>query len=335
MGTSCVIQAPGKINLHLRVGERRGDGYHELESIFLCLDFADTLCFEIGAPDAAFRTGAGAGAQAGAGPSPACFIRFTGGLEPSWTEALAPDRNIITRAAALFRERTGFDKPVQVCLEKRIPLGGGLGGGSSDAASTLLALDALAGTALSRDALLEMAAALGSDVPFFLSGGAALVTGRGENIRPLEAPGCFWVVLVNPGFPSGTAEAFALLDEARRSGGAGETAAAKKSGEALIDALKKSPAFWPYGNDFLPLFLASFPDGEISEAGMAYRDMLVDLRVQGAEFSGLSGAGSTCFGLFTKKGAAKKAVQELLRRWNFVELTFSLARSAKAVVQYD
>jgi 4-diphosphocytidyl-2-C-methyl-D-erythritol kinase len=317
------------------VGGRRGDGYHELESIFLCLDFADTLRFEIGAPDAAFRTESGSQADAGVGPSPACFLRFAGGLEPSWAAALAPDRNIITKAAALFRERTGFDKPVQVCLEKRIPLGGGLGGGSSDAASTLLALDALAGTALSRDALFEMAAALGSDAPFFLSGGAALVTGRGENIRPLEAPGCFWVVLVNPGFPSSTAEAFALLDAARRSGGTGETGAAKINGEALIGALKKSPAFWPYGNDFLPLFLADGPDGEISEAGMAYRDILVDLRVLGADFSGLSGAGSTCFGVFARKGAAEQAVRELLKRWNFVELTFSLAHSAKAVLQYD
>jgi 4-diphosphocytidyl-2-C-methyl-D-erythritol kinase len=326
MGGSCIIQAPGKINLHLRVGDRRTDGYHDLESVFLCLDFGDTLWVETG--------------ERGSG-KPACSIGFAEGTELSLAEALAGGRNIITRAASLFRERTGFDKPVRVTLKKRIPLGGGMGGGSSDAASALVALDALAGTNLSRKALREMAAALGSDVPFFLDGGAALVSGRGEFVRPVEVPGFtpgyadvpFWVVLVNPGFPSDTAEAYALLDQARRNGAAGLTGGLVPEGAALIKALGKPPSSWPFRNDFLPVFLASGPGGGAVPSGEVYRDILVDLRVFGADFSGLSGAGSTCFGIFSRKGAAKQAVQSFLRRYTFVELTIPLARSVKAVLQ--
>jgi 4-diphosphocytidyl-2-C-methyl-D-erythritol kinase len=322
-----MIQAPAKVNLHLRVGNRRTDGFHDLESVFLCLDFGDTLWFEIG--------------EASCG-EPACSIRFTEDTEPAWAETLVSDRNIITRAVSLFRERTGFERPVWVRLKKRIPLGGGMGGGSSDAASTLIALNALAGTVLSWDALHEMAAALGSDVPFFLSGGAALVTGRGDIIQPIEArrlsslysPSTlsFWVVLVNPGFPSDTAEAYALLDESRRKETAEPFDRRSVCGEALIEALEKHPASWPYKNDFLPVFLVSGPEGEAASTGKVYRDILLDLRVRGADFSGLSGAGSTCFGIFTQKGVAEQAVQSFLLHYPFVELTFPLVNSVNPVV---
>ncbi|MDR0387985.1 MAG: 4-(cytidine 5'-diphospho)-2-C-methyl-D-erythritol kinase [Treponema sp.] len=322
MGSTWIIQAPGKINLHLKVGARRTDGYHDLESLFLCLDFGDTLWFETGAPG---------------GEEPACSIRLVEGTEPSWAAVLASGRNIITRAVSLFRERTGFDIPVRVTLKKRIPPGGGMGGGSSNAASALIALDALAGTALSRAALHEMAIALGSDVPFFLSGGAALVSGRGETVRPVEASvfaspdggAPFWVVLVNPGFPSDTAEAYALLDERRKGPGEADCPGTPE-GDALVRALEKHPASWPYWNDFLPVFLTSGPE---APAGKAYRDILEGLRVLGADFMGLSGAGSTCFGVFSQKEAAELAARTFLRRYTFVELTIPLARSVKAVLQ--
>ncbi|GHV82320.1 hypothetical protein AGMMS49991_08780 [Spirochaetia bacterium] len=323
MSASAVIKAPCKINLHLKVGGRRPDGYHELLSVFAALDFGDTLWFDEGER----------------GDS-SCHIEMIGG-NSSPAADLPLDRNIIVRAAALFRERTGYDRALSIRLEKRIPLGGGLGGGSSDAASTLMALDALAGTALSRESLAAMAETLGSDVPFFLSGGAALVTGRGEGIRPLPIPGMpLWVVLVNPGFASGTAEAFALLDAVRgqtvlpgeRGAGLPEAGSfyegtEELSGETLAAALGAHPASWPYGNDFLPVFLA---DGE---RGGVYQDMLTGLKALGADFSGLSGAGATCFGIFSRQGAAAAAVKVLKKRWNFVCLTFFLARSANSVLQ--
>jgi 4-diphosphocytidyl-2-C-methyl-D-erythritol kinase len=177
--TEFVIDAPGKINLHLRVRGKRPDGYHDLESIFLALQFGDTLRFSLGDEPGAVQ------------------IR---GLEE-----VAAEENIICRALALFREVTGFDRGLRVELEKRIPLGGGLGGGSSDGAAALRALNELSGAGFSGARLAEMAAELGSDVPFFLTGGAAWVSGRGDRIRPLPPPPVFPVVLVNPGFPSETA----------------------------------------------------------------------------------------------------------------------------------
>jgi 4-diphosphocytidyl-2-C-methyl-D-erythritol kinase len=321
-GTSCWIEAPCKINLHLRVKNRRSDGFHELESIFLALAWGDTLRFDLG------------------GEAGCCDLLTEDAGYGVWAP-LPPEKNLVYRAVSLFRARTGFRAGIRAVLEKRIPLGAGLGGGSSDAASALLALDALAGTDLSGETLEEMARCLGSDVPFFLKGGAALVSGRGERIRPLKVPEDLAVLLVYPGFPSATAEAFALLDEARKGlpgegpgGGDGvqETGGGLRAplpAEALMSALGKGPREWPYGNDFLPVFLRSAP----REVGEAYRGVLRELADRGADFSGLSGAGSGCFGIFQDKGAAKEAVKILSRQWNYVQLTFPLARRAKTVLQ--
>jgi 4-diphosphocytidyl-2-C-methyl-D-erythritol kinase len=184
---------------------------------------------------------------------------------------------------------------------------------------------------------MEMAAALGSDVPFFLaagrengsreSGGAAWVSGRGERVRFIDAPRRLWVVLVNPGFSSATPGAFALLDRDRE-GGTDERAP-DPGEEALIAALGKPPASWPYGNDFLPVLVRRGG----AEAGPAYEGILRDLAALGADFSGLSGTGATCFGVFTDREAAIRGVDFLKKRWNFVQLTFPLARSVSAVLE--
>ena len=141
---SCVVEAPCKINLHLRVKERRPDGFHELESVFLALSWGDRLEFEL-------RGEPGRSEIELAGPVPGTIPR---------------EKNLVYQAAALFRERTGFNRGLRVRLEKRVPLGAGFGGGSSDAAAALRALDTLAGTGLSPEVLGELAGKLGSDVPF-------------------------------------------------------------------------------------------------------------------------------------------------------------------------
>ncbi|MDR3138894.1 MAG: 4-(cytidine 5'-diphospho)-2-C-methyl-D-erythritol kinase [Treponema sp.] len=324
-GTSWGIEAPCKINLHLRVKGRRGDGFHDLESIFLALAWGDTLRFEL------------------SGEPGRCFIRVEnagrGGVMPPEDE-----KNLVCRAVSLFRSRTGFKPGVAAVLEKRIPLGAGFGGGSSDAASALLAMNALADTGLPEEALEEMASCLGSDVPFFLKGGAAWASGRGERLRPLPVPEDLRVVLVYPGFPSGTAEAFRLLDQARMlsperaEAYAGFIREGDKTGlpgkteiprEVLIQALGRSPREWPYGNDFLPVFL----EAGARDAGSAYRSILKGLAEQGADFSGLSGAGSGCFGIFKDGGAAERAAKTLSRQWNYVQLTFPLAHRVDAVLK--
>ena len=315
------IEAPAKVNLHLGIKNRRPDGFHDLESIFLALDFGDTLHFESLAAENTLE------------------ICMDG--EHSGINALPPEKNIIFRAVSLFRKKTGYNRGLRVRVEKRIPPGGGLGGGSSDAASTLLALNMLASAdkggllgpglldrgLLGPHSLAEIAASLGSDVPFFLyKAGAAWVSGRGEIIKPVEVPlACkpaFFFVLVNPGFPSETAEAFRLLNEYRmehKSNGADticETAA-EHSGQALIKALADHPRNWPFENDFAPVF--------IHLKKYVYQDIIAQLRELGADFAGLTGAGSTCFGVFTERVQAEKACEVLLKTRNFVIITFPLA----------
>ncbi|MDR2738441.1 MAG: 4-(cytidine 5'-diphospho)-2-C-methyl-D-erythritol kinase [Treponema sp.] len=308
MQTALSIEAPCKINLHLRVKNRRSDGFHELESIFLALAFGDTLHFEFGETDEFFVED----------KRPRLDGRPYG--------EIPQEVNIVLKALNLFRAVSGFNRPLRIRLEKRIPLGAGLGGGSSDGASTLLALNELAGTPFDGNRLQQAAEELGSDVPFFLyRGGAAYVTGRGEYIRPIEGPPDFTAVLVNPGFPSDTAEAFRLLDAHRDGNFCGETG---NSGKTLVEALKGPPSQWPYKNDFLELFLERSSSAVIA----AYRAILGDLQAQGADFCGFTGSGSTCFGIFTQGGAAEKAEKSLAKPGVFTLRTFPLARLANRVL---
>lgn len=325
----CVAQAPSKINLHLRVGEKRPDGFHDIESVFATLAFADTLRFE----------------RVGEEGESVLDIHWEAANQP-----IIAGENLILKALSLFRKETGFRSAFHIRLDKRIPVGAGLGGGSSNAASTLLALNLFAGSPLSPQELSEMAALLGSDVPFFLIGGAALVGGRGERIEPVKTPEGLWVLLVTPPFSSYTAHAYRLLDETR----AGFRAANQSSDarnypkKSLIQSLEQSlenhPKTWPFFNDFLPVFLA-----ENGANAAAYRSILDDLRQAGASFAGLSGSGSCCFGVFTSKEAAERAENELSGtgrrengdgqknpsyKKNTTNLTFFLARNAKAVLEY-
>ncbi|MDR3122989.1 MAG: 4-(cytidine 5'-diphospho)-2-C-methyl-D-erythritol kinase [Treponema sp.] len=334
--SSVHLDAPCKINLHLRVKERRPDGFHELESIFLALALGDTLHIELGDAGQAdeFVAEQGLSEQ----PRGSIFGEISGA------------DNTVLKAAALFRAKTGFDRPLRIRLEKRVPLGAGLGGGSSDGAATLLALNGLAKQAghsrLLDDAELGQAAAeLGSDVPFFLGvlsageGGAALVTGRGEHIRPIEGPADCTVLLANPGFPSNTGEAYRLLDARRNRRGLGTAPRAGPSEQSLVEALKGPPSRWPYENDFLEVFLAG-NDAPVA----AYRTILERLRSQGADFCGLTGSGSTCFGIFAGGGAAEKAAETLrttalkhgrgrsAEHGIFIVLTFPLAHLGKRVL---
>ncbi|MDR0494228.1 MAG: 4-(cytidine 5'-diphospho)-2-C-methyl-D-erythritol kinase [Treponema sp.] len=304
------VKAPAKLNLHLQVGDTRPDGFHELESLFIALAFGDTLCVETA-------------------PQP---LSLEICMEGQFTELLTlpPEKNMVFRAVSLFRSRTGYDEGLKISLEKRIPPGGGLGGGSSDAAAALLALNRLAaptGKGLVSEAnLAEMGAALGSDVPFFLcNASAAWVSGKGEKIRPLvvsESAYGLTFVLVNPGFSSGTAEAYRLLDSVRKDHPQMSTI----HGEFCSAFWSKPPHEWPFFNDFLPVLEAAAEIPAYSEAGTSYQHIIADLKGHGAEFAGLSGSGSTCFGAFSERSKAEIAVNLLLQQWPFVIFTFLLAR---------
>jgi 4-diphosphocytidyl-2-C-methyl-D-erythritol kinase len=168
------VTAPTKINLSLRVLGRRADGFHELETLMAPLTLADELTVE----------------KAGAG------IAFT----CSDTTLPTGDDNLAVRAARAFFDASQLDAGLMIHLEKRIPHGAGLGGGSSDAASTLLALDELFETKLGTTRLAEIAASLGSDVPFFIHRSAAVCRGRGEIVEPCVLPQKLPLLLVKPPF---------------------------------------------------------------------------------------------------------------------------------------
>jgi 4-diphosphocytidyl-2-C-methyl-D-erythritol kinase len=168
---TCV--APAKINLVLEVLGKRGDGYHEVRSLVQAVNLCDVISFEL-ADEISFEC-----------------------TEPS----LQTSDNLVVRAAELLREAGGYDKGAKIKLEKRIPWDAGLGGGSSDAATTLSALNGLWKLELTTPDLVELAAGLGSDVPFFIYGGTALMEGRGEKVTPLEASVQSWFVLLLPSMP--------------------------------------------------------------------------------------------------------------------------------------
>jgi len=179
------LWAPAKVNLFLEVLRKRADGYHEVQTLLQHVD----LCDEI-----RFAEGAG-------------IVVETGGLACPGGE-----ENLAHRAAALFFKTTGIRPGVRIEITKRIPLGAGLGGGSSDAAATLWGLNRLFGTGLTSQVLQDLGAHLGSDVPLFFGGPTAWASGRGERIRPLPAFPRSWLLIVFPGFPVSTAWAYANLE---------------------------------------------------------------------------------------------------------------------------
>jgi len=294
------VNAPAKLNLHLSVLGKRPDGFHNLESIFVTVNFFDTLYFTpLKNPNLTIIT-----------------MKWEKNI-PS--VSINTEDNIIFKALSLFREKTGFSNGLEIKAEKRIPPGSGLGGGSSDAASVLLALNRFAGFPLNRDELLETASVLGSDVPFFIfETNAALVKGRGESIIPVEIPGWFFV-LVNPGFSSNTAAAFKLLEEHR---------ALKKNDADFSESAQTKDFFLNtdlsglcseeklLSDIFFNDFLSVFNDPEKS----VYNKIICSLKELDAEFAGLSGSGSTCFGVFFEKKSAEKAAFCLRKKWKFVKI---------------
>jgi len=277
------VFAPAKVNLYLTVKNKRPDGFHDIDSVFLAVNFGDTLYFDVTEGKNTVE------------------IAMEGLNSPLPTE-----ENIIFKAVSLFREKTGFSQGLKIKVEKRIPLGGGLGGGSSDAAAALLALNKIAGLPCRRENLLEMAAFLGSDVSFFVyETSAARVTGRGERILPIDAPMLF-LVLVNPGFSSDTSVAYKLLDENRNY---------KTSNDAICEILKEGIFDEKVYSHFTNDFLSVFPEPEKS----VYNEIIAKLRESGAQYANLSGSGSACFGIFADREQAQKTAETLRGKWVFVQ----------------
>jgi 4-diphosphocytidyl-2-C-methyl-D-erythritol kinase len=262
------------VNFGLRVRGRRGDGYHELESVFLPLDLADALELEI---------------DEGAGPEVALALESDDAGVPAGAE------NLAAAAARRFLAAAGLRARVGVRLRKRIPAGAGLGGGSSDAGAVLRGLAGRFPGALAPAALERLALALGADVPFFLDPRPALVTGVGERREPLAGWPGFHLLLAHPGVPLATARVFAAYD----------AAPAPTAGplRPLVLALRRAPDDAAalaalLANDLEPAARRLAPGLEALRGALASG---------GARAVGMSGSGATLFGVFADAGAALAA----------------------------
>lgn len=270
------IKSPAKVNLILDVVSKRKDGYHNLETIMVPVSLCDNI--EI----------------AGTMSNQIEIISNNKDLPTN-------SRNIIHKAVKLLQNKTGIKKGVIIKLNKKIPIAAGLGGGSSNGASVLLALNKLWKTRLTRKQLMEIGKTLGADVPFFIYGKTALAKGIGEKIYPIKIKRDFWSILINPGFPVSTAWVYRNLNLAL-------TKKAKDNNK-LISLLKKGehPDLWGkyLFNDLENVTLQKFPVlTEIKKAIME----------SGALNVLMSGSGPSVFGVFASRDKALIAYNNLKKK---------------------
>lgn len=261
-----VWPAPAKLNLFLRITGRRDDGYHSLQTLFRLLEWGDTVRLRVREDGQ---------------------IRRHGLSVPGVEEA----DDLAVRAANLLRSEANVQSGADIVVEKRIPAGGGFGGGSSDAATVLVALNALWGAGLGVDALAALGLRLGADVPVFVRGGNAWAEGVGEVLAPVDLPPA-WYVLVDPGVHAPTAALFRSPELTR---------------DAPPATISDFVSGVPLGNAFEPVLRAREPAVEavfeaLSQIGSPH----------------LTGSGSGCFVEFATREAAEEALAALapgLRAW--------------------
>jgi len=288
------LAARAKINLRLDVLAREASGYHQIETVFCALDHADEVEIDIGGTGLTLDV---EGADLPTGPD-----------------------NLVYRAAHAFFERAGLDPCAAIRLRKRIPAGGGLGGGSSDAAVTLRGLNLLLGRPLDPQVLLELAMGIGSDVPFFLCGSSlALAWGRGERLLPLEPLPPLDVVLIVPPFAIATAEAYREL--------AAQRSTSVPIPEPRVTHLTRlagwDSVFADARNDFQPIATRLHPE---------VHDYIGGLDAAGASLAMLSGSGSSVFGLFTDARTASRAARRVRSRFPDVRVIETRTAAYKAAV---
>ena len=300
--SSAVVFAPAKINLFLAVTGRRTDGFHDLVSVVAPLAWGDTLWIDSGerrAESGEIEPNAAAEAVTG------------GGITLECDEACVPgdETNLIVKAARLFREATGWREPVHFRLEKRIPLGAGLGGGSSDGTAALRGLDLLAGHPLAPAALAELAARVGSDCALFLHGAPVVMRGRGERVAALPAAAAARlrgrrVLVFKPDFGIGTPWAYQRLAAEAPAGYVPVADAEARLTAWLADPT--APAEQLLGNNLERPAFAKF---------IALPALLGELRNRFALAPQLSGSGSACFALLPDKAPVPDIAATIRAAW--------------------
>lgn len=264
-GPAASIIAQAKLNLHLRILGREPSGFHSLETVFHRIDLGDEISVYATSGERSIDV-------EGAGVGPA-------------------ESNLAFRAAATYSLRAGWPRGFRIELNKRIPVGAGMGGGSADAAAVLRVLDSLAPQSMGSHALMDVGASLGADVPFLASDAVmSLAWGRGEKLSALAPLPRRDVLLMTPHFSVPTADAYAWLDQDRSEAGS----TMPSFGQATSSIADNPPlmtweglATWAW-NDFEPVIVARHP--ELGE-------MLAKLRGSRSVFSAMTGSGSTVFGI--------------------------------------
>jgi 4-diphosphocytidyl-2-C-methyl-D-erythritol kinase len=253
--------APAKLNLFLHVVGRRGDGYHLLQSVFTLIDLHDRLRFRV-RDDAEIRR-----------------VNDVAGI--------AADEDLAVHAARLLQEASGVSQGADIEIDKRIPVGGGLGGGSSDAATTLLALNRLWKTGFDREALAEIGGGLGADVPFFIFGRPAWAEGIGDRLRDIDVPPA-WYAILTPPTQVPTHAVYAAPELTRNT-------------EPLkMEDFSAQPQDPRFHNDLEPVVTARYP---------TVRGHLEWLRQHGD--ARMTGSGSCVFAAFDSREAAQRVIDAL------------------------
>ena len=269
------LPAPAKLNLFLHVTGRRADGYHELQSLIVPVSLADTLDFE---------------------------LRDDGRITRSGDVIGAVEQDLCVRAAALLKKESSTAFGVDIAVEKHIPAGSGMGGGSSDAATTLVALNRLWRLGWTRDRLAPLALRLGADVPFFLGAGASFVEGIGERLTPV-AWTTAWFAVIHPQVSVSTAEIFSAAELTRSTKALTIADFSALRDNAVRDGAAASDSFVG-ANDLEPVVRRRYAEVESAVAHLA--------RFGPAR---MTGSGSAVFAVMPSERAAQEAVSELPAGW--------------------
>lgn len=272
--SAMTARAYAKINLGLRILNKREDGYHNLETVFHRINIFDTITFE-------------------QFPS----VELICGQ----TTVPTDETNLCVKAALKLQQKHGIREGVRMILQKNIPVGAGLGGGSADAASTLLSLVKLWNIAPVKNELEQIALSLGSDVPYFLGNGSAYATGRGEQLGYFDLDIPYWIVTAYPGIHISTAWAYQNLKITVND--------SSRSLKSIIQQYIQTPALLKnvVRNDFEPLVLEAHP---------SIARLKEDFYTEGAEFSQLSGSGSAVYALFKNENDVRNIVDKIKNRYS-------------------
>ncbi|MBI2134785.1 4-(cytidine 5'-diphospho)-2-C-methyl-D-erythritol kinase [Candidatus Woesearchaeota archaeon] len=277
------VNSYAKANLYLKIGKKLKSGYHDVESVMQLVKLHDSISFE--------------------------KLKEDRIIIESNNRELENKNNLAYKAAELLKKKFNVKEGIKIRVDKSIPISAGLGGGSSNAAATLVFLNKLWGLKQSQKKLVELAIKIGSDVPFFIFGNTALVEGIGEKVKPLKKTASINIVLVNPGIKVATTKAYGWFDKAKAK------PKSKKSAKQVIDAItKKNIKKIAEGmhNDF---------DGIVEKKHSIIKEIKTNFRKFDALNSMVVGSGPTVIGVFDSIYSAREAYFKLKDLYPFVYLT--------------